>query len=133
MRGTKLTYFFLLTFSAALLVLPETSLGVVAWRKINQGFAPILKRTNSEGGYNYLDDTNVNSLPPVPDGEHSQGRELSKELDNGRAAGLDELGGVLAGVPVHLLQGLGELAGNVAVRHRRVAVGHLGRKWINQR
>ena len=116
---------------------------MVAWRKSNQGLARILQR-NSEGGYDYLDDTDGNSLPHVPDGEPSKGRELSEglnahglageQLDNGGVAGLDELGGVLgglAGTPVHLLQDLGELAGNVggvAVKHRRVAVGHL-RRW----
>merc|ERR1740123_1634979 len=53
------------------------------------------------------------------------------QLDDGGVAGLDELGSVLgglAGTPVHLLQDLGELAGNVRgvpIEHRRVAVGHL--------
>ena len=133
MRGYKFTYFFLLAFSAALVVLPETSLGVVAWRKSNQGLARILQR-NSEGGYDYLDDTDGNSLPHVPDGEPSKGRELSEglnahglageQLDDGGVARLDELGGVLgglAGTPVHLLQDLCELAGNmgsVAIKHR---------------
>merc|ERR1739838_1185380 len=84
-----------------------------------------------------LDDTDSNSLPHVPDGEPSKGRELSEgldahglageQLDDGSVAGLDELGGVLgglAGTPVHLLKDLGELAGNVrgvAIKHWRVA------------
>merc|ERR1740123_372942 len=53
------------------------------------------------------------------------------QLDDGGVARLDELGSVLGGLsgtPVHLLQDLGELAGNVrgvAIEHRRVSVGHL--------
>ena len=90
-----------------------------------------------------LDHTHGHGLPHVPDGEPSKGRELSEglnahglageQLDDGGVAGLDELGGVLgglAGTPVHLLKDLGELAGNVrgvAIKHWRVAVGHLGR------
>ena len=90
-----------------------------------------------------LDDTDGNGLPHVPDGEPSKGRELSEGLDahglageqlhNGGVARLDELGSILGGLsgtPVHLLQDLGELAGNVggvAIKHRRVAVGHLSR------
>merc|ERR1719209_871667 len=68
-------------------------------------------------------------------GELSEGLDAhglaGEQLDDGSVTGLDELGGVLrglAGTPVHLLQDLGELAGNVggvAIKHRRVAVGHL--------
>merc|ERR1719197_1147844 len=88
-----------------------------------------------------LDDTDSNSLPHVPDGEPSKGRELGEgldahglageQLDNGGVSGLDELGGVLGGLastPVNLLHDLGELASNVsgvAVEHWGVAVGHL--------
>merc|ERR1719336_2139659 len=88
-----------------------------------------------------LDDTDSNGLPHVPDGKPSKGRELSEgldahglageQLDNGSVTGLDELGSILSGLsstPVNLLQDLGELAGNVrgvAIKHRRVAVGHL--------
>ena len=95
---------------------------------------------------NHLDDTDGNSLPHVPDGKPSKGRELSEgldahglageQLDNGSVTGLDELGSILSGLsstPVNLLQDLGELAGNVrgvAIKHRRVAVGHLGKRMI---
>merc|ERR1719348_1499234 len=88
-----------------------------------------------------LDDTDGDGLPHVPDGKPSKGRELGEGLDAHGLAGeqldncgitrLDELGGILsglAGTPVHLLQNLGELAGNVcgvAIEHWRVAVGHL--------
>ena len=92
----------------------------------------------------HLDDTDGDGLPHVPDSEPSKGRELSEgldahglageQLDNGSVTRLDELGGVLgglAGTPVHLLQDLGELAGDVrgvAVKHGRVAVRHLRQK-----
>merc|ERR1712112_488395 len=88
-----------------------------------------------------LDDTDGDGLPHVPDGKPSKGRELGEgldahglageQLDNGGITRLDELGGILsglAGTPVHLLQDLGELAGNVcgvAIEHWRVAVGNL--------
>merc|ERR1711868_165289 len=88
-----------------------------------------------------LDDTDSNSLPHVPDGEPSKGRVVGEglhahglageQLHDGSVSGLDELGRVLsrlAGTPVNLLKDLGELAGNVggvAVKHWRVAVGHL--------
>merc|ERR1719348_2973028 len=88
-----------------------------------------------------LDDTDGDGLPHVPDSEPSKGRELSEgldahglawdQLDDGGVTRLDELGGVLgglAGTPVNLLQDLAELAGNVggvAIKHWRVAVGHL--------
>ena len=96
-----------------------------------------------------LDDTDGDSLPHVPDSEPSKGRELSEgldthglawdQLDDGGITRLDELGSVLGGLsgtPVNLLQDLGELAGNVrgvAIKHRRVAVGHLGKKGDDTR
>ena len=74
----------------------------------------------------HLDDTAGDSLPHVPDGEPSKGRELCEgldahglawdQLDDGGVTRLDELGSVLGGLsgtPVNLLQDLGELAGNV--------------------
>ena len=94
----------------------------------------------------HLDDTDSNSLPHVPDGEPSKGRVVGEglhahglageQLDNGSVTGLDELGSILSGLsstPVNLLQDLGELAGNVcgvAIKHRRVAIGHLGKRMI---
>merc|ERR1711894_749394 len=88
-----------------------------------------------------LDDTDGDGLPHVPDGEPSEGRELSEglnahglageQLHDGGVSGLDELGSILSGLSstsVNLLQDLGELAGNVrgvAIEHRRVAVGDL--------
>merc|ERR1719264_1927246 len=54
-----------------------------------------------------------------------------EQLDDGSVTRLDELGSVLSGLsstPVNLLQDLSKLAGNmrgVAIKHRRVAVGHL--------
>ena len=65
--------------------------------KINAGSAPAEGRELGEGLH-----------------AHGLGGE---QLDDGGVAGLDELGGVLgglAGTPVHLLQDLGELAGNQA-------------------
>ena len=95
-------------------------------------------------GSGCLDDTDGNSLPHVPDSEPSKGRELSEgldthglawdQLDDGGVTRLDELGSVLGGLsstPVHLLQNLGKLAGNVCrvtVEHRRVAIRHLGQE-----
>jgi len=92
-------------------------------------------------GSGCLDDTDGDGLPHVPDSEPSKGRELGEgldahglageQLDNGSVTRLDELGGVLgglAGTPVNLLQDLSELAsnvGSVAVKHWRVAIGHL--------
>ena len=91
----------------------------------------------------YLDDAHGDGLPHVPDGEPAEGRELGEGLDthglggdqlhDGGVSGLDEFGSVLgrlAGTPVDLLQDLGELACDVrgvAVQHRRVAVGNLGK------
>ena len=137
-----LTHFFLLAFSAALVVLPETSLGVVAYKKT----VKTCTQTKIRKEIYYLDDTDGNSLPHVPDGKPSKGRELSEgldahglageQLDNGSVTGLDELGSILSGLsstPVNLLQDLGELAGNVrgvAIKHRRVAIGHLRKRMI---
>ena len=134
------THFFLLAFSAALVVLPETSLGVVAYKKAVKTCTQSEQRLERKIG-NYLDDTDGNSLPHVPDGKPSKGRELSEgldahglageQLDNGSVTGLDELGSILSGLsstPVNLLQDLGKLAGNVrcvAVKHRGVTIGHL--------
>ena len=89
----------------------------------------------------YLDNTDSDSLPHVPDGKPAEGRELGEGLDthglggdqlhNGGVSGLDELGRVLSGLTgtsVFLLKDLGELAGEVhgvAVQHRGVVVGHL--------
>ena len=69
-----------------------------------------------------LDDTDGDSLPHVPDGKPSKGRELGEGLDahglagqqlhDGSVTRLDELGGVLgglAGALLHILQDLGEL------------------------
>ena len=100
-------------------------------------------------GSGCLDDTDGDGLPHVPDGEPSKGRELSEgldthglawdQLDDGGVTRLDELGSVLGGLsstPVNLLQDLGELAGNVrgvAIKHRRVAVGHLRKKGDDTR
>ena len=65
----------------------------------------------------YLDDTDGDGLPHVPDGEPAEGRELGEGLDthvlggdqlhDGGVSGLDEraLGG-LAGTPVDLLKDL---------------------------
>ena len=73
-----------------------------------------------------LDDTDGDSLPHVPDGKPSQGRELGKglnahglardQLHDGSVARLDELWSVLsglAGTSVNLLQDLCKLASDV--------------------
>ena len=73
-----------------------------------------------------LDDTDSDGLTHVTDGETTQGRVVGESLnthglggnhlDDGRVAGLDELGVVLnrlTGTAVDLLEDLGELASNV--------------------